>query len=437
MKKLASIVVPTLVCGLWPGTVVAQDRLYVDITQGTVAPLSVGVPEIVSGVLLEDAGASDVGHTLARIVRSDLSTSAFFSIVPSAAASAAGDSVLLTEFAAKGVQGLVIGRPALTADGRLRYACSFFDVFSGALEIGRDFEVPVQQWRRAAHQCADMVFEHTTGYPGHFDTRFVMAAAPAGGAGLRTNVAAVDFDGAHLVQLAPGQDLVAMPRMSPDGRTIVFMAYASDVPRLVVANLDTGARTTLRLPPGIPSAARFSPDGARILFALARNGDSDIFEHELATGRNVQLTDTTGIDTSPAYAPDGTTIAFESDRSGEQQVYVMRRDGSDQRRITFGDANGSPVWSPRGDALALVRFAAGGSRIAVSAPDGSATRILSAGPHDEDPSWGPSGRVVSFQRTTPGAAFATLWIADIVGVRAFPVGEGLPVSEPQWSENAE
>ena len=437
MKRLASIVLPALACGLWPATAAAQDRLFVDITQGTVAPLSVGVPEIASSVLLDDPGVGDLGQVLARIIRDDLSTSAFFRIVTPSSPASANDSALLRAFAAGGVQGLVIGRPTRLPDGSLLYSCSFFDVFSGALEVSREFAVPTHQWRRAAHKCADLVFTHTTGYPGHFDTRFVMAAAQPEGARLRTNVVALGFDGAGMEQLAPGQGLVAMPRLGPDGRSLLFVAYADDVPRLVVANLDTGTRTTLRLPTGLPSAARFSPDGTHILFALARNGDSDIFEHELSTGQTVQLTNTTGIDTSPAYAPDGLTIAFESDRSGEPQVYVMRRDGSDQRRVTFGDAHGSPVWNPGGDALAFVRYDREGSRIAVGAPDGSGMRVLSSGPHDEDPSWAPSGRAVSFQHTQPGTSQATLWIADVSGVRAFPVAEASPVSEPQWSEYAE
>lgn len=437
MKKLASFVVPVIVCGLWPALAAAQDRLFVDITQGTVAPLSVGVPEIASNVLLNDQGVGDLGQVLARMIRDDLSTSAFFRIVQSSSPSSASDSALLRAFAADGVQGLVIGRPTSLQDGLLRYSCSFFDVFSGALEVSRDFEVPTHQWRRAAHKCADLVFTHTTGYPSHFDTRFVMTAPEPAGVGHRTGVTAVGLDGAGMEQLATGQGLVAMPRLSPDGRALVFVSYADDLPRLVVVNVDTGARTTLRLPNGLPSAARFSPDGTRILFALARNGDSDIFEHELATGQTLQLTNTTGTDTSPAYAPDGLSIAFESDRSGEPQIYVMRRDGSDQRRVTFGDAHGTPVWNPRSDALAFVRYAGDGSRIAIGAPDGSGVRVLSAGPHDEDPSWAPSGRAVSFQRTAPGTSHAILWIADVSGARAFPVAEASPVLEPQWSEYPE
>lgn len=437
MKKIVSIIAPALACGLLTTGASAQDRLFVDITQGTAAPLSIGVPDVQSGVILEDAGTSDVAASLAQIIRADLGTSAFFRVVASAEAGSQDDEGLLRAFALGGLQGLVVGRPTLTGDGRLSYSCAFFDVFSGNLEIARQFEVSSRQWRRAGHKCADMVFTHATGYQGHFDTRFTMTAAAGGVIGSPRTVSATDFGGADFGIVLDERQLVAMPRLSPDGRSMIFMSYANDVPQLVMANFDSGNRVTLRLPAGIPSAPRFAPDGRRVVLAISRNGNTDIFEHELATGRTVQLTDTTGIDTSPTYSPDGTSIAFESDRSGEQQIYVMRRDGSDQRRLTFGDRHGSPAWSPQGDRLAFVRFSAGSSRIGVMATDGTAARLVSSGPHDEDPSWARSGRAIALQRTTPAAAESSLWIADINGSREFAVATGFSVSEPNWSEYAE
>lgn len=51
---------------------------------------------------------------------------------------------------------------------------------------------------------------------------------------------------------------------------------------------------------------------------------------------------------NPQFSPDGGWIAFDSDRSGDREIYVMRRDGSDVRRVTHrrGD-DSSPVWRPR------------------------------------------------------------------------------------------
>jgi len=63
-----------------------------------------------------------------------------------------------------------------------------------------------------------------------------------------------------------------------------------------------------------------------------------------------RITNHPSIDTSPSYSPNGKFIAFNSDRSGYQQIYIMKSDGSDVKRISFGNGiYGTPVWSPRGD----------------------------------------------------------------------------------------
>jgi TolB protein len=74
-------------------------------------------------------------------------------------------------------------------------------------------------------------------------------------------------------------------------------------------------------------------------------------------GTEVQQLTTTGTDWSPAWSPDGTQIVFTSRRDKEEidpkvsfaryanHIYVMSRDGSQQRRLTFGPAhNTNPVW---------------------------------------------------------------------------------------------
>jgi len=145
------------------------------------------------------------------------------------------------------------------------------------------------------------------------------------------------------------------------------------------------------------------------------------------------------IDTSPSYSPDGKYIAFNSDRSGLQQIYVMRSDGSNVKRITFGKGlYGTPVWSPRGDLIAFTKVHKGRFYIGVMRTDGSGERLLTENFYQEAPSWSPNGRVLIFYRETKtdseGKGFsAKLWSIDLTGYNERLVETETDGSDPSWS----
>ncbi len=415
-------------------TVAAQDRLFVDITEGVAQPLAIGVADTDNGLQIAAAEAPAAGIALAAIIRSDLSTNALLRVIPAQTVPTADDQTLIREFSANGTQSLVIGRASLEADSILAYTCAVYDVFGGVLEKVREFRVPLNQWRRAAHKCADMVIEHTTGFSGHFDTRFALISSGNNDTGPGKRLIGVDVDGANPVLLARDPEQIAMPQLSADHRSVLMMVYEDNLPSLVLNDLQADNRTRLQLPPGLPSAARFSPDRQRMVFALSRDGNTDIFEYEFATRRTTQLTDARGIDTSPSYSPDGQSIVFESDRAGQPQLYVMRYDGTSQRRISFGDAHASPVWSPDGSLIAFETVTSTGVQIGLMQPDGTRRRIVTQGPYDEGPVWAPSSRAIAFQRNFQDRSSPELWITSIDGRRQYQVALTMPGSEPDWSE---
>jgi tricorn protease len=72
----------------------------------------------------------------------------------------------------------------------------------------------------------------------------------------------------------------------------------------------------------------------------------DIYIANTKTGKSTRLTDHIGFETFPKFSPDGKRIAFSAQYNGSRQVYVMNRDGSQLKQLTYYNDVG--VMPPRG-----------------------------------------------------------------------------------------
>jgi len=106
---------------------------------------------------------------------------------------------------------------------------------------------------------------------------------------------------------------------------------------------------------------RLSPDGRTVLFTLSTpelatgKTDTDIWLVPAAGGDPVRLTRHEGADLSPLWAPDGRSFFFLSTRRGGLQLWRMPVDGGDPERITdWPGGIESPVVSPAGTHVAFV-----------------------------------------------------------------------------------
>ena len=106
--------------------------------------------------------------------------------------------------------------------------------------------------------------------------------------------------------------------------------------RLWVFDIETGRKEAITGVGNMVFAPRFSPDGQSIVFSSESNGNIDIWAKNLKNGGLQKLTSDASIDTSPAFSADQKQIVFTSDRSGSPQIYKMNSDGSNSRRISFG-----------------------------------------------------------------------------------------------------
>lgn len=165
------------------------------------------------------------------------------------------------------------------------------------------------------------------------------------------NLWIAERDGSNATQITDRPGGAWDPVWSPDGTQILFASEQNGVPQLFVINADgSDARQVTHLA-GIRGRNDWSPDGTTLSTYIGSAWDRDIYIFD-TNGENVrQLTDGLG-NLAPSFSPDGRWITFMSYRDHPQQdlgceIYIMRVDGSDVRRLTDNDiCDWQPRWGP-------------------------------------------------------------------------------------------
>jgi TolB protein len=200
------------------------------------------------------------------------------------------------------------------------------------------------------------------------------------------------------------------PVWSPDGTLLL-----AEIPgtgrddRDVVRFSGTGqGRLRLTFSPAFDGDPAWAAGGSRIVFESTRSGDPELWTMLADSRRQEQLTSSPGFDGDPAVSPDGSQLAFTSARAGNRELYTMRLDGSELRRLTFTggavsnpDVEGvdeNPSWSPDGRSIVFDSSRDGDFEIYVMRADGSGERRLTDHPAlDARSVWSPDGKVIVFE----------------------------------------
>ncbi len=172
---------------------------------------------------------------------------------------------------------------------------------------------------------------------------------------------------------------VADLRWTPDGEWITYGvidasgAATGEFRHMILAIRPDGTDDHERLQlTGFVAGYDWSPDGDRIAYAVCtvvQEPACDIWVAN-ADGSDPEQVTQTGTDVGPSWSPSGEQLAFTSTRdengacyfgdcSGfNGELYVMRSDGTGQRRLTHNPAIDSPAsWSPDGSHLVFARLA--------------------------------------------------------------------------------
>jgi Tol biopolymer transport system component len=256
---------------------------------------------------------------------------------------------------------------------------------------------------------------------------------------------------------------------SPDGKRIVFQSErepGNPFYQIYVMDLATG--NTERISPGIGKTtcaffrAAAAGQNVEIEFASthADPKSKQLQEEELAfraSGKERRYS--RGYDAEGSYSPDGQWLVFTSMRDAYNrplndkdkkmldenpsyfaEIYIMRADGSEQKRLTtVAGYDGGPFFTPDGARIIWRRFDEQGllADVWTMKPDGTDQRqITDFGSMSWAPYMHPSGEYVIFSSNKLGFENFELFIVDRAGTKE-PVRvtysdgfDGLPVPSP-------
>ena len=288
---------------------------------------------------------------------------------------------------------------------------------------------------------------------------------------------------------------------SKDGSKLVFQAERdASNPFFQIYSLDLTNGEMARISPGIgkTTCSFYHPDGETILFAsthhdpqalekqkeeleLRASGKErryawdydetmDIFTSAEDGSKLTQLTHSKGYDAEGSFSPDGQWIAFcsvrhafpmsqlspqnqkryEMDPSYFGEIYLMRSDGTQLRRLTNHDGyDGGPFFSPDSKRIVWRRFDEDGINadiMTMNLDGGDVRRITHPFGMAWAPYYHPSNEYIIFTSNREGFSNFELYIVDRLGYRE-PVRishtdgfDGLPVFSPDgeklvWTSN--
>jgi TolB protein len=142
------------------------------------------------------------------------------------------------------------------------------------------------------------------------------------------------------------------PTWSPDGKQILYASGPDGDVQLFVVNRNGNGLHQVSNLPAIRGRSDWSPDGQFIVTYSGPSWDREIYIMN-ANGSNArQLTPSGGNSQGPSFSPDSKWVAFTAyfDKYGDNhgcEIYIIRTDGTDLRRLTDNDyCDYQPRWGP-------------------------------------------------------------------------------------------
>jgi TolB protein len=188
---------------------------------------------------------------------------------------------------------------------------------------------------------------------------------------------------------------LSSPEISPDGKFIIFETLSANATKNVIWRMDRNGENADKISRTIGWEPTWSPDGEYVLFVSDLDGFPQLFRSR-ANGKDLHKVGDLIVGGRGDWSPDGQWIVTYGGDPGNREIYMMNVDGLNAHVISPASGNSQePSFSPDGQWIAFTAYYdhlgdANGCEIYIMRSDGSDLRRLTDNDTcDSQPRWGP------------------------------------------------
>lgn len=433
LKKLGQLLGLLLI-----GQTMAHAALQLELTQGISGALPVAVVPFAG-----DPNAANSPLNISSVIQNDLKNSGRFKLMPNGQMTESPSDPNTIDYSywkGTGVDDVVVGSVKSLGGNNYQVSFGLVDVYKGTANpangplVTKTVTVTGQNFRVAAHQISDLIYQQLTGVQGIFSTRIAYVLVEnQDSANPRYLLEVADYDGYNPRPILISNQPIMSPDWSPDGSKLAYVSFENQRAAIYISDIASGSRQLVSSLPGMNNAPAFSPDGSKLALVLSKTGVAKIYVLDLGSRQLTQVTTGPAIDTEPSWSPDGSSLLFTSNRDGGPEIYRLTLASGQIQRMTYnGPYNATASFSADGSQIVLLHQQGNAYNIAVQDVASGSLSVLTQAGDDSSPSLAPNGKMVLFASGDDDDGVLGMVSTDGAVKLRIPAPEG-SVREAAWS----
>jgi len=205
----------------------------------------------------------------------------------------------------------------------------------------------------------------------------------------------INLASGNVTQLTNKLGGLGSPEISPDGKSIIFRRMAVNTGKNFVWWMKRNGEDADKIMRFEGWDPTWSPDGEYVLFVSNMDGPVQLFRSR-SNGNDLHKVNSLFVGGRADWSPDGQWIVTYTGDPGNREVYIMTADGLNPRVISPAGGNSrEPSFSPDGQWVAFTAYYdhlgdANGCEIYIMRMDGTDLRRVTNNDYcDSQPRWGP------------------------------------------------